>query len=607
MSHKNFKNIPILLLGLLVIIIWSAPIVFPAGETGVFDWDVALQRFEATRVSILQYGQWPGVNPWVEGGQPLISVPGSTILSPEGFLVLLFGAFWGLRLSVLVYIIIGFLGAWKLSKIFWPERFLRLIFALYVIANCAVAYHISIGHLCFQNFWYMPWLLYYILQVKEDKWAGLKAGIVFGLAFLSSAIYIVQYAALISAGLFAWLWLKSKREDSRAFWTWILLFLPICGALVFYRLTIILFTAKDFARVSGWQANFDLLSLLKYYLYPYTKLYFLKSIDNLQLGTWELSCYVGFVSVVLLGVSLKKGLRWWHAIVFMLIWATLGNDKNYYLMYWILKLPFFSSHTCFMRIRMYIPLFLGICAVCGLSYLWSNWGKHRVRRYIVVLLGVMMVVEVLVVSHQIFKLSSVSFAYVGDYNPGREFRNISALPSPKDVPWNVTLAYPAIRMNLGWLRGNGDSHIPANNIRVGYDEAGYIGEYCQNGKAVKPLYWSPNRIVFRNLNPAISLVLNMNPGNAWYSNGVQLFPQYRIVEPTKPFEVIPDAQGTIDLTYRYPGQRLGLLGTVAFLIISIMVILINRKILKKSGWMSSTNASMLVGVSGSENDRERSI
>lgn len=571
MNHKDYKNIPLILLGFLVIFIWLMPILFTSGKTGIFDWDTGMQRFEAKRLSILEYGQWPGFNPWIEGGQPLLSSPGGTILSIEGFLVLLLGTFWGLRFSVLIYTMIGFLGAWKLSKIFWQESFLRFVFALYIIANTAVAYHVAVGHLTFLNYWYMPWLFYYILRIKEDKWSGLKAGIVYGIAFVSSAMYIVQYAALISLGLFFWLWLKSQREDLRAFWNWILLFLPVFGALTFYRLTTILIIAQDFPRINNWQVHFDLLSLLRYYFYPYTELSFPKTVGNLS-SPWELCCYVGFTSAILLVVSLKKGLKWWHVILVILVLAVAGNDKIYFPMYWIRKIPSFSSQGCFMRIRMFIPLFSGICSVWGLSYLWSSWGTHKAGRYMILLLGVLMVSEVLVVSHKILKLSHVSLAYTGEYNPGREFKNISKLLRSQDIPWSVNLTYSAIRMNLGWLRGFGESYIPASNIRVGMDDPGYIGEYCQNGKAVEPVYWSPNRLVFDKLEPAVSLVLNINPGRAWYSNGKQLFPYYKIVEPDKPFEVMPDFQGRVDLIYHYPGQKLGIIGTLVFIILVLIVV-----------------------------------
>ena len=580
MENQGRRDAAIVLFGLVVVTIWAAPVIFTSGQTGVYDWDTGMQGFEALRISILKYHQWPGVNPWIGGGQPLISNPGLSILSLEGLSVLIFGTAWGLRLGLLFYMFIGFLGAWALSGMFWRERLLRLAFALYVTANAAAAYHVAVGHLVFQNIWCMPWLFYYVLRVKEDKWAGLKAGIVYGMAFVSSPMYIVQYAALISAGLFAWLWLQSGKLHHRAFVNWILLCVTVAGTLVCYRLVTILFTARDFARISGWQAHFDLPTTLRFYFYPYDSLAIVSIINEFWLGPWEVSCYVGWVSVALALVSLKGGPRWWHVMSALLVWAMIGNDSRYYLMYWIQQLPSFDSHQTFMRIRMFIPLFVGIAAVQGLSYLWCSWGTRRSQWCAALLLGGLMVGEVLVVSHRILSLSHVPLVVVGESagesNPEAAFRNISVLPRPKDAPPTVVTSYAATRMNLGWVRGS-DSYIPAATIRVGMDDQGYRGEYLQDGKVVKPVYWSPNRLRFENLAVGVPLWINANPGSPWYGNGVQLFPQYRIVERTKPFEVMPNELGVVDLSYRYPGQTVGVFGAAGFLLLAIAAVAATRK------------------------------
>ena len=116
--------------------------------------------------------------------------------------------------------------------------------------------------------------------------------------------------------------------------------------------------------------------------------------------------------------------------------------------------------------------------------------------------------------------------------------------------------------------------IPA---RKGLDEAGYKDEFYQNEKAVKPSYWSPNRILLEGLNPIIPVVVNINPGSPWYNNGKQLFPQNRIVEMRKPFEVMPNEKGVVELTYRHQGHKLGILGTIMLLAISSLVVFLYEK------------------------------
>ena len=183
-----------------------------------------------------------------------------------------------------------------------------------------------------------------------------------------------------------------------------------------------------------------------------------------------------------------------------------------------------------------------------------------------------MAIEVLLVSHIIMKSSHVKLApWNGDI--GNKFQNISSLPRPEGASiWVNDPTFRAIRMNLGWLRGHGYPNIPAMNIRIGRDEPGYMAEFHQSGRAVDPVYWSPNRVLLKGLDPDIPLVINMNPGNPWYNNDKQLFPQYRVVEPAKPFEVMPNKNGVVNLTYRYPGQQMAIIGTILLLIFSIFVI-----------------------------------
>ena len=89
---------------------------------------------------------------------------------------------------------------------------------------------------------------------------------------------------------------------------------------------------------------------------------------------------------------------------------------------------------------------------------------------------------------------------------------------------------------------------------------------------VEPDYWSPNRIEFSKLDAQVPLSLNMNPSSAWHNNGIKIFPDYKIIEVNKRFDVMPDKDGIVILTYVFPGKKLGVITTVVFLIISILVV-----------------------------------
>lgn len=231
-------------------------------------------------------------------------------------------------------------------------------------------------------------------------------------------------------------------------------------------------------------------------------------------------------------------------------------------MYWIMKLPSFSSHLCFERIRIFIYPFLGISAVEGVRVLLAL-SKADWSRGLVILAGVTLALEVLWVSHRIMINSHVDavVSHVSSY--AAPFENWGVTPLPVNLPAadKVEYTYFSTRLNQGYLRGLGDSYIiPAVTLAKGREESDYIGEFHQSGNVVKPQSWSPNRIVLTGLDPAKPLTINMNPGNPWHLNGTPLFPGYRVVELSKPFVVMPDKDGRALLTYNAPGHALGLYG-----------------------------------------------
>lgn len=195
---------------------WSWPLWWAHNRWGVFDWNTSSQRVEAMRATIIEFHQWPGNNPWMTGGVPLLGNPMIGTFSLPSIFSLLVGTHWGLHLSCLLLIGIGFSGAWLLSRIWWSDRWLRILFSLYVVANPAMIYHATAGHLAFLNYYFLPAILYFFLRYDQDRWSGLKAGLLMSAAFLHSVAYIVQYAFLIFSPLLLWhYWRRSPPKGDR--------------------------------------------------------------------------------------------------------------------------------------------------------------------------------------------------------------------------------------------------------------------------------------------------------------------------------------------------------------------------------------------------------
>ncbi|MFA5779103.1 MAG: hypothetical protein WC947_03090 [Elusimicrobiota bacterium] len=578
-----------LLIASVVLIVWSYPIWYVTGKAVLGDGNMIFQRFEALRQTVVNYKQWPGLNPWNAGGQPLEGVPYLFIFSIRSLFVIVFGTSVGMGITFVVYLIIGYIGAWKLSTIWWNNAFVKHFFAIFVVTNAAVLIHISAGHM-FSVYYLTPLLFYYFLRFKEDAWSGLKAAVVYGFAFNDIPNYTVQYMTVIIALLFCWFLFIGSKEVRLKMLRWLALFTVIILTLISYHLITILQIANEYPRISDLKFHYSWDVILKTYFYPFTHIAKVfadppgVSGGSATRSTHETACYVGIVSMLIALASFRRGLKWWHTITIILILAGVGNNAVYWPMYWLQKLPTFSSHLAFARVRMITLFFIGVMVTWGLWFLWEKYKTNCWGRKIVIFIGLFIVLEHSVLGFLIIRGTHVDidkadpfyrshYPYIGR-SINSEFMNISVLPP-----------YESTKLNIGILRGGGDSHLPMNYWEgekgykgpLGSDEKGYIAEFVQGGKGVKPVSWSPNRIKFKDLKPNHPLTINMNPSRAWYNNGRQLFPKYRIIEVYTPFAVMPDENGIVDLTYRYPGKTLGMAVTVFMFMLSIVVIRIVKR------------------------------
>jgi hypothetical protein len=78
-----------LLVGSVVLIVWSYPIWLTDGKAILGDCNINFQRYEALRQTVVNYGQWPGLNPWNAGGQPLEGFPCLFIFSIKSLFVII--------------------------------------------------------------------------------------------------------------------------------------------------------------------------------------------------------------------------------------------------------------------------------------------------------------------------------------------------------------------------------------------------------------------------------------------------------------------------------------------------------------------------------------
>lgn len=601
---KSLENKKIFyLIIFLLITFWFYPIWYMYELAIIGDGNIFLQRFEAIRKTVVNYSQWPANNPWNAGGQPLEGTNGRFIISVKGFLSIIFGAKIGLGINLVLFNAIGYFGSLKLASVFWRVSYLNHIFALLVISNAAILFHLSAGHFNFLNYYLIPVILYYYFQFEKDKWSGLKAGILLGIAFNENPTYLVQFLILMLSAIGIFHFLKSNRDIRKKIIFWALTFLPVFGTIISFHLITLLYTISEFPRSSSKTFIYPIETILKSYFYPFVdidKRAFSDpagvSAGSCTRSTHENAMYIGLLSIPFIIVSFYNRIKWWHVMTFILILCSIGNSNAMLPMYWIQKIPTFSSLGCFNRIRMITNIFVSICIVHGMSFLYGYYKKNFLnvkipfilkpifikKTSIVLILILLVTVERLLIGHLIIYDTHKSYDEVikmynvyKRYPDNKDFFNLSHI-----APYEGTLN------NIGMLRGGGDSHLPMDYGEkingeypgtIGRDEEGYIGEFYQNKTIVKPDYWSPNLIKFNNLDPNEPLTANMNRSKFWYANGKKLFPNDRIIEVKKKFMVYPNKDGNLILSFQYPGKKIGVFFSFLFLLVSIITALFNKK------------------------------
>jgi hypothetical protein len=97
----------------------------------------------------------------------------------------------------------------------------------------------------------------------------------------------------------------------------------------------------------------------------------------------------------------------------------------------------------------------------------------------------------------------------------------------------------------------------APTLRKARGEPGYRGESWTVEGEVHPIFWSPNRLIFR-VRPGQDVFINQNPGSWWRANGRRIFGGRRCAEPMWPFAARADQDGRLELSIDPPGWPFGI-------------------------------------------------
>lgn len=598
MTKIKINNIFITIFITIFIIFWLWPLWNMNGLAVVSDANGYLQKIEVFRVTLLEYKQFPQNNPWIRGGQPLSVL----ILSPFSFqfwLALVFETKKAVSLYILLCFLILFYGSYKLSSFYFRKKLFKYSFALLSIFNIGLLFQLKGGHFVFLSFCYFPLVLYFLLKHRSMKYSGVFAGYFFGLMLDTDIAYMSSYCGLILTIYIFYFLLNFRNNNRKKIIRWIYLFVLTTFCVVGYKLNLLLEIRAEFPRNDGGSGYYsNLFSLIKSYLIPYYELS-----GNAFPGrrfcqsTWENSVYIGIIGFIFIYYSFKNKLNLIHYIVIFLFLLQLGTKP--FLPYGILQnFPVFDSHICYNRVRSYNSFYLSFLILFGFQYISQNENIFKIKFYKIYTyrnyLLIFLILERLLTSHFLIYDTHKDYKdaniFSKDYVP---YKNYEALKNyennKKFFNYSLLPTYEATKQNIGVMRWDGESFFSFTTYKeddylgpYAIDEVEYKGEFTVDDKIIEPSYWSPNLIIFENLELNKKLKLNMSPNRGWKLNNKDLFPKNKIWDHNKEF-IINITEPTITLTYEMPGKKKGIV--INFLILCILLTSIyyfrNEKIYKK--------------------------
>lgn len=118
---------------------------------------------------MVEYGQFPQNNIWLAFGSDFMANPQSGHLSIYFIPIILFGTFYGYKISILLAMVLGAAGSYRLFYKLNSDQVLSICGALMFAATGYFSAHIfTAGHSNVLYAYFIPWLLYFFYEIRQS-------------------------------------------------------------------------------------------------------------------------------------------------------------------------------------------------------------------------------------------------------------------------------------------------------------------------------------------------------------------------------------------------------------------------------------------------------
>ncbi|MBC8495029.1 hypothetical protein H8D36_02650 [archaeon] len=519
------------LMALIVFLIMVFLITFPVFQNidkiGGGDWDQHLFFHESPRKSILEFQQIPLWTAHYCAGNISLAHPESPFLTPMYLFIVIFGSIIGIKIQIIVYLFIGMVGMYLLSKHYNLKGTLALIPPIIFMGSSVFSAHIYSGVTMWFSMAFFPFIFLFFLKSYEKPKFIFLSGLFFALIIFSGASY-----PFLVFSLFIMIYAIIDAITLRNF-------KPIKMVIILLILFVLISAIKFIPEASfinerasedgNWKrpgnAGYTVSTFLESLTVSPEKIdsgSYEEIINGIKHSWFDNTQYISILGLVLAIIGMiffiknKQYLPLFITLIIFII-ISFGEIKFFNLWGLLHKLPFYSSMNAPPRVNMILVFILAIFAGKGLQEL-PRFIRSKKMNYIINLIVVIaLIVNLVLINNAIFQKTFNSeiplIEKSNNFYQVRNYDNNSIHP----LGWSL-YSYPYLVANKGVV--NCYEKVLINPRAIDIENDNYKGEaYLERNGDVQYTYWSPNKLVLEiDTNEDNILIINQNFHKGWKSH-----------------------------------------------------------------------------------------
>jgi hypothetical protein len=546
------KTYVALFIFICIALVFCAPLLKNIVNWGVEDWDEYFFRNALARTTILRYQQFPLWNPYTCGGNVFLAHPASGFLSPFFIFILLFGEVVGLKITVVVYLIIGMFGMFLLARYLGLEFPSSYLAAFIYMLNAIYPMHVTAGLVGEFTMAFMPLIfLFYLKGFQNKKYLLLSALFI----FLMLAGGSLRAVIIFSLFLFVYSLFKAGQERGPQ---------PVENLFVVFIFAFFLSAIKtipmlEFLKSHAYiKENLEIMRIteLPTLLFRKVSTYDPEGgiFSRLAYDWYHCGSYIGTLSFFLFIVAAILYFRtnWplvFTGIIFLFLAAgkILPTDKNNF----IYSLPVLSSilSSLYSRPRFILGLIftISIMAGMGLSRLENFFPNNFFSKVSAIIIVIFILFDLVNTNGPLLKEAFTLPPQEGERSPffHQGLSSLDYLKEDSDV-------YQRFLSNRGTINAQeiDNVYISTKNV-LAFSSPDYKGEaYLWKGSGMAKIkYFSPNKVIVEvTASGEDTFILNQNFYKGWKVK------KGKIINNACNFEGLiaaPVSPGKLDLEFFY--------------------------------------------------------